>query len=211
MHHHQRLQGLYILTDKNLTPPEDLLQAVEQAIAGGCRIVQYRDKDSNKTSRAQQATELKTLCQRSNTLLIINDDVALARQVNADGVHLGKHDASLQQAREQLGESAIIGVSCYNNIELALKAEKAGADYVAFGSFFQSDIKPEAVRAEIDLLHSAKKQLDIPVVAIGGINQHNAADLISAGADMLAVISAVFAQTDIQASSRQLSDLFTIK
>ena len=211
MHHHERLQGLYILTDEHLTPPEHLLQAVELAIAGGCRIVQYRDKSSNTALRTQQAAALKTLCERSHTLLIINDDIDLARQINADGVHLGKHDAKLQQAREQLGENAIIGISCYNKITLALEAEKSGADYVAFGSFFQSDIKPKAVRADIDMLNSAKEQLGIPVVAIGGIHQHNAADLISAGADMLAVISAVFAQSDIESSSRHLCDLFTAK
>jgi thiamine-phosphate pyrophosphorylase len=204
----ERLQGLYVLTNEDLTPSARLMASVEQAIAGGSRIVQYRDKTSSPSTRVQQARQLQVLSKDTQTLFIVNDDIALAGACHADGVHLGKDDAGISYAREQLGADCIIGVSCYNDISLALAAEQAGADYVAFGSFYSSDIKPEAVRADIDMLAMARKQLGIPIAAIGGITQANAAELIAAGADMLAVISAVFAQTDIEPSARNLSQLF---
>jgi thiamine-phosphate pyrophosphorylase len=202
------LRGLYVLTNEDLTPSTELISAVKQAIAGGSRIVQYRDKTSSPSSRIQQARQLQALCHDTQTLFIVNDDIALAHACHADGVHLGKDDAGIQQAREQLGPDCVIGVSCYNDISLALTAEKAGADYVAFGSFYGSGTKPEAVQADVDILVEAREQLDIPIVAIGGITSTNAKALLMAGADMLAVISAVFAQTDIEASARELSQLF---
>ncbi len=208
MQNAEHLQGLYVLTNEHLQAPDQLLPAVAAAIAGGCRIVQYRDKTSSDILRAQQARQLQALCRDTKTLLIINDDIRLARECRAHGLHLGKDDADIQTARKQLGNDCIIGVSCYNDISLALTAEKAGADYVAFGSFYKSGIKPDAVQAELDMLTSARKKLRIPIVAIGGISAENAPQLISAGADMLAVISAVFAQTNIEASARELSDLF---
>ena len=191
------LHGLYVLTNESLTPPDQLLAAVAEAIAGGSRIIQYRDKSSSPATRMQQARQLRQLCNDTNTVLIINDDIALARDCHADGVHLGKDDAAIDEARAQLGAGRIIGVSCYNDLRRAIEAEQAGADYVAFGSFYASEIKPDAVQADLQLLEQAKEQLHIPIVAIGGISADNAAQLIGAGADMLAVISAVFAQADI--------------
>ncbi len=208
MHKCEHLRGLYVLTNEELSPPEQLVTAVAQAIAGGSRIVQYRDKTSSPLSRMQQARQLRDLCNDTHTRFIVNDDIALARDCNADGVHLGKDDAGIQDARAQLGADSIIGVSCYNDIGLAIAAQDAGADYIAFGSFYPSGIKPDAVHADLQMLAAARTQLRIPIVAIGGITPANAAQLIAAGADMLAVISAVFAQTDIEAGARELSQLF---
>jgi thiamine-phosphate pyrophosphorylase len=139
--------------------------------------------------------------------LIINDDVILAQQVDADGVHLGGEDGSVIAARAQLGRSKLIGVSCYNRLELAHEAVQQGADYVAFGSFFASLVKRNAVAASPDLLRQARREISVPVVAIGGITVDNGAQLLEAGADALAVISAVFGAADIQGIARQFSNL----
>ena len=211
MNNQQRLQGLYTITNEALLPAAQLIPAVEKAIAGGSRIIQFRDKTSVPLMRKQLAQALRTLCTRTQTLFIVNDDIELALEIQADGVHLGKDDSRLLVARERLGSDSIIGISCYNQFDLAVSAEKAGADYVAFGSFYQSAIKPDAVQADSRLLINAAKHLHIPAVAIGGITPENAPQLIDAGADMLAVISAVFAQTDIEASARQFSGLFSDK
>lgn len=208
MPHRHRLQGLYVLTDENLIAPAQLHTAVAQAIEGGCRVVQYRDKHSPGQLRLQQALQLRALCDSMQATLIINDDVELALASEADGVHIGKHDSHIEDARQRLGEKKIIGVSCYNDFSLARQAERQGADYVAFGSFYSSAIKPEAVRASVDLLQQARRELAIPCVAIGGINPGNAAELIAAGADMIAVISAVFEGDGISDKARSLSELF---
>jgi len=204
----KQLSGLYAITDQTLGQGDKLCAQVEAAILGGARIIQYRDKSSNPAQREEEATQLLTLCRTHNIPLIINDDLALASQINADGVHLGRDDISLQQARSELGPSAIIGISCYNNLQHALDAESAGADYVAFGRFFNSTTKPQAVKAEIELLRQAKKALSIPMVAIGGITPENGVQLVQAGADMLAVIQGVFAQQNIQFACRQFAKLF---
>lgn len=203
-----RLRGLYAITDTGLSPKQQILQHVEQALLGGAAIIQYRDKRTGSSQRLAEATALQRLCRDHEALLIINDDVDLADQVGADGVHLGAEDGPLSSARNILGEDAIIGVSCYNRLDLARIAAASGADYIAFGRFFPSRIKPKAVQAHPGLLTSAKGELGLPLVAIGGITPENGAPLISAGADMLAVIHGVFGQTDIQAASRQLSRLF---
>ena len=202
------LHGLYVLSDRQLTPPSQLSDNIEQALLGGCRIVQYRDKSEQHDLRLQQATDLKRLCEQYQALFIINDDIELACQSGADGVHLGKDDNALALARERLGQKSIIGISCYNELDLAINAELQGADYVAFGSFFASTIKPQAPRADLELLRLARLKLKIPVVAIGGIEHENAGRLIDAGADMLAVISAVFAGNNIEDAARRFSDLF---
>ena len=139
---------------------------------------------------------------------IVNDDVRLAAQVDADGVHFGAMDGSLHAARDVLGKHKIIGVSCYNQILLARNAVDAGADYVAFGSFFASTVKPDAVAATPDLLRQARRELVVPLVAIGGITAQNGAQLAEAGASALAVISALFDAADIQAAARDFSKLF---
>ncbi|GAB4292156.1 MAG: thiamine phosphate synthase [Thiohalomonadaceae bacterium] len=200
--------GLYVLTDSGLIPEERLVPAVAAAIAGGAVMVQYRDKGSDADKRRWEAQDLVNLCRPLGVPLIINDDVALAAAVGADGVHLGRDDGDIAAARAVLGPDAIIGVSCYDELERAVAAEAAGADYVAFGSFFPSTVKPGAVRAECGLLRQAKGRLRVPVVAIGGISADNGARLVEAGADLLAVISGVFGRDDIRAAARRIADLF---
>jgi thiamine-phosphate pyrophosphorylase len=203
------LQGLYIITDATLPPEESLLTKVEQAILGGARIVQYRDKSADGQKRLAQAYNLMNLCSQYNIPLIINDDAALAVSVGANGVHLGKNDIPIEQARSLLGDTAIIGVSCYTSINLAVSAETQGADYVAFGSFFPSPTKPNAVRADIELLKQATNQLRLPICAIGGITAKNASALITAGTHMVAVISEVFASPNPEKCARSLARLFS--
>ena len=171
-------------------------------------LVQYRDKSNNPALREQQAGELVELCNAHDARLIINDDVNLAARVGAHGVHLGRDDAGIDQARERLGDGAIIGVSCYNQWPLAQQAAAAGASYVAFGRFFASHTKPDAVQATPALLTQARRELDIPVAAIGGITAHNGAALIAAGADLLAVVQDVFAATDIREAAQRYQALF---
>jgi thiamine-phosphate pyrophosphorylase len=203
------LAGLYAIADTQYLDDARLLPAVGAAIAGGARIIQYRDKKHVAADRVRQATELASLCRKHGALFIINDDVELAKQVRAAGVHLGREDAALAQARAQLGPQPIIGVSCYNDLARAVRAQTEGADYVAFGSFFPSRTKPQAVRAGLELLCEAKQQLHIPVVAIGGITPENGAHLLAAGADALAVIEGVFGQADVRAAAERYARLFT--
>lgn len=151
------------------------------------------------------------LCKHHQALLIINDDVNLAQSVGANGVHLGREDADLSHAKIQLGEAAIIGISCYNRLDLAHNAAQAGADYVAFGRFFPSLTKPHAIQATPELLRQAKTTLNLPLVAIGGITPENGAPLIEAGADMLAVVHGIFGQPDIRAACQKLTTLFEPK
>jgi thiamine-phosphate pyrophosphorylase len=204
----QALRGLYAITDPQLCPDRTLPAQVEQALAGGCRLIQFRDKRPDPTLKRALATRLLASCRQHRALLIINDDVELAQAIGADGVHLGRHDSDPQTARARLGGDALIGVSCYNRLDLALSAADRGVDYVAFGRFFPSRSKPEAVQAESELLIRAREAIDLPLVAIGGITPENGAPLIAAGADMLAVIHGLFGQSDIQAASRRLSGLF---
>ena len=203
-----KLQGLYAITASNLTEQIDLPTAVEAALAGGAKILQYRDKSDHHTRRVTEATTLLRLCRQYGAPLIINDDIHLAAEVGADGVHLGRDDTSIQQARLQLGPQAIIGISCYNDLDHALTAEASGADYIALGRFFSSATKPDAIQAEIGLLNRAKEKISLPLVAIGGITPENGGQLIEAGADMLAVIQGIFAQPDIRSATERLQQLF---
>ncbi|MCG8436018.1 MAG: thiamine phosphate synthase [Gammaproteobacteria bacterium] len=203
------LHGLYVITDASLG--SDLVNAVALALRGGARIVQYRDKSDDDIRRLREAKRLAELCRSHNALLIINDDIELASACKANGVHIGKNDATLISARTRLKKDMLIGVSCYNDLQLAIEAEQQKADYVALGSFYPSQTKPEAVHADIDLLRQAKQRLSIPVVAIGGINVENGRQLIEAGADMLAVISAVFDSTNPMESARNIQALFPDK
>lgn len=206
--HAHHLRGLYVLTDTSLLPGAQLLTGVASAIRGGAKLVQYRDKTSDSARREREARALRSLCSEHSAAFIVNDDIDLARSVNADGVHLGEDDAPLEQARIALGPHALIGVSCYDSLQRAIDAAQAGADYVAFGSFFASPSKPHAVRAPLDLLKSARAQLGIPLCAIGGIQPEHGAALLAAGADILAVISGVFAASDVEQAARRYAQLF---
>ncbi|WP_228291426.1 thiamine phosphate synthase [Thiothrix litoralis] len=195
------MKGLYVITDGSTG--DTLLRKVEQALRGGAALVQYRDKTADAIRREREAAALRSLCHEHNALFLINDDVALAKTVQADGVHVGRDDSALSAARGYLGKSAIIGVSCYNRLELALEAAVQGADYLAFGSFFPSPTKPDAPRATLELLQQARQQLTLPICTIGGITLDNAPSLLANGADMLAVITDVFNSPDIvQQASR---------
>jgi len=201
-------RGLYAITpDSHDTAT--LVAQVTSAISGGARFVQYRNKEASPQLRTEQARALTAACRTRGAFLIVNDDVELARDVGADGVHIGAEDASIENARATLGIGKLIGVSCYNRLDLAYSAQQRGADYIAFGSFFPSQVKPGAVHAPAGLLREAKSRLNIPIVAIGGITVENARELVHAGADAVAVITALFAATDITAAARDFTALFS--
>lgn len=204
------IKGLYAVTPDNPDTPQ-LLEQARMALAGGARVLQYRNKSASDALRLQQAGALRELAREHSAAFIVNDDVQLALRVGADGVHLGAEDGDLESARVLLGQDKILGVSCYNRLPLAQQAVAEGADYVAFGAFFPSGVKPAAVKAEIGLLRQARAELAVPLVAIGGITAQNGGALIEAGADALAVISAVFSAVDIQKAAQDFSRLFTRK
>lgn len=204
----QTISGLYAITDPQLSPAGQVVQDVELALKGGASVIQFRDKTTDWPTQLTLAKQIRALCQNYQALFIVNDDIELAIQSQADGIHLGKNDTALEEARAQLGPSAIIGISCYNSLERAQQMQNHGANYVAFGRFFPSKTKPNAPQASLDTLVQAKQRLDIPIVAIGGIDTHNAQSLIDVGADSIAVIQGVFAQRNIQASAQALSQLF---
>ncbi|HZX29974.1 MAG TPA: thiamine phosphate synthase [Rhodocyclaceae bacterium] len=201
------MRGLYAITPDEPDTAR-LLAAVEAALAGGCRWLQYRDKLSAPDGRRVRAAALVSLCRRHGASLIVNDDVELAKAVSADGVHLGREDGSLAAARAALGPQAIIGASCYADLEAARQAAAEGADYVAFGAVYPSPTKPAASRAPIELFARCRTEIDVPVCAIGGITLANAAPLVAAGAALLAVISDLFSASDIAARSAAYQHLF---
>ena len=202
-----RLHGVYAITDPVLCS-DDLINNVRAAIEGGIRILQYRNKQASHDVQHEEATRLLALCRQHNVLFIINDDVELAADIDADGVHLGQKDRALIEAREHLGKNKIIGISCNNRFDYALAAQQEGADYSAFGRFFSSMTKPQAPQAKVDLLQRAKNELHVPVVAIGGITPDNGRQLIEAGADMLAVIHGIFGQADVRLAAQRYTELF---
>lgn len=197
--------GLYAITQTQHKSIAQVLKDVEAALEGGAIVVQYRDKQP--VDAHYLAKQLLRLCHRYDAPLLINDSVELAKEVGADGVHLGKDDGAIQQARQQLGCNAIIGISCYNDVDKAIVMQAAGADYVAFGRFFPSGSKPLAAPADIATLQQARQMLKIPIVAIGGILPDNAPPLLSAGADLLAVIGGLF-DHEPQAAARAYLNLF---
>ena len=192
------IAGLYAITDARLPRRVGLEQAVAAALRGGARIIQYRDKSTDSARRLAEATALSVLCASAKALFIVNDDVPLAKAVGADGVHVGQSDAQVTQAREQLGDAAIIGVSCYGDLERAQAAANAGADYLAFGSVYPSPTKPQAATVPLSIFAQARAFTDLPLVAIGGINADNIATVRAAGADAIAVVDAVFGADDIE-------------
>ena len=201
------IEGLY-----GITPDEAdtaaLLHKVRLALQGGMRLLQYRNKIADAALRLTQARALRQLTREFSAPLIVNDDVQLAQNVDADGVHLGQADETLAAARAILGRQKIIGISCYNKPALARAAVAGGADYVAFGAFFPSATKPGAAKADLEMLCRARAEFGVPIVGIGGITAQNGAELLAAGADALAVITAVFDARDIQAAARDFEKLF---
>lgn len=203
-----RVQGLYAITPE-CADTARLLERVGSALAGGAAVVQYRAKQADYPLQLEQARALVELCHKFDVPLIVNDSVELALACGAQGVHLGREDASLSEVRQQLPRGQwLVGVSCYNSPQLAQKAWQEGADYVALGSFFPSSTKPDAVRATLDQLAATRQSVDVPVVAIGGITLDNAAELVQGGADALAVITALFEVPEVEQAARKFFHLW---
>jgi thiamine-phosphate pyrophosphorylase len=201
-----RLRGLYAITPESDDLPR-LLALVHAALDGGARLVQYRAKQLAARERMHQAQSLLDLCRARGVPLIVNDDLDLAIALSADGVHLGRDDTDARTARARFPQG-ILGISCYGEPARAVQAAAAGADYVGIGSVFASSTKPGAVRSGLAALGEARRQARIPVAAIGGITASNAALAVDAGADMIAVISALFDSPDVTATARAFSRIF---
>jgi thiamine-phosphate pyrophosphorylase len=198
-----RIRGIYAITPET-EHTSGLMEKVDAAIVAGVKLYQYRNKSASGKLRREQCDALLKAIKHCGGTFIVNDDCGLAFDVGADGVHLGIDDGSIEQARAMLGPESIIGVSCYNDFDRACALEKMGADYVAFGSFFPSLTKPSAVTAPVDLLSRAKMRLQVPIVAIGGIDENNAAALVKAGADAVAVLGSLFNCDDVEQRARRL-------
>lgn len=207
--HKPVIEGLYALTPDTLDTAS-LLQRTALAIQGGMRVLQYRNKIADARLKQQQAQALRELTLLHGVTFIVNDEAALAQAIDADGVHLGRDDGEVAAARALLGAEKIIGVSCYNEPARARAAQVAGADYVAFGAFYSSSVKPEAAVASIDMLRKARTEISLPIVAIGGITAANGGVLVAAGANALAVISAVYAAPDVLAAAQEITNLLNI-
>lgn len=203
-----RLAPIYAITDATLLPGPRLTDGVEAALRGGVRLIQYRDKSADSHQKHQNAQALMALCDAYQAQLIINDDVELAAACGAHGIHLGQEDTSVSSARSHLGADAIIGVTCHGSLELARAAIASGADYVAFGRFFQSATKPSASAASLAVLDQALVELDKPVVAIGGINLDNMAPLVERGVHCLAVCHALFGAPNIEAAAKAMLSMY---
>lgn len=205
-----KLRGLYAITDSQLLDGGRLLPYVEAALKGGAKLLQYRDKSDDASRRLREAEALRDLCARYGATLLINDDAELAARLGVS-VHLGQTDGSLAAARALLGRNAVIGGTCHASLDLAEKAIAEGASYVAFGRFFASQTKPGASAASLELLEQAKAHFNVPLVAIGGVTLDNAPELIARGADMIAVIHALFAAdspAEVEQRARAFSQLF---
>lgn len=200
--------GLYAVTPDGLPTPK-LLALADAALAGGVSLLQYRDKSDDGARRLAQATALGDLCRRYGARLIINDDLALALEIGADGVHLGGDDGDLAAARAALGPDRIVGASCYADFGRARAAAAAGASYVAFGAIYPSPTKPLAPKAPLAVITRARQELpQVQVAAIGGITLANAAPVIAAGAHFLAVITDLFEAPDVAARAAAYQRLF---
>ncbi len=200
-------QGIYVISDCRNREADDLLEITEEILSAGISLFQFRDKNSKYEVKKILAKKLQALCRKYKTPFIINDDVELAKEISADGVHLGRDNMNINKARNILG-GKIIGVSCYNDLKYAIYAERLGANYVAFGSFFDSPTKPDAKKAEIELLVKSKSRLKIPVVAIGGITPENGKQLVKNKVDFLAVISGIYQSANTRDSINTYKKLF---
>lgn len=200
-------RGIYAITDFASLDDDAVFARTEQLLRDGISTLQYRDKSNVADDKKRRAAVLQDLCKQFNTPFIINDDLALAQQTAADGIHLGKNDVDIHSARELLGP-VIIGRSCYNSLQLARDAQADGADYVAFGAFYPTRSKQDTVKAEPDILSRARHEITLPLVAIGGITPENGKVLINKGADLLAVISALYGVIDTGTAINKFNFLF---
>lgn len=205
---HLKLRGLYAITDATLIPRDRFMTTVEAAVRGGATMVQLREKTASPEEIIRLGRELLTVTRRYGALLIVNDHPNVAREIGADGVHVGREDPPVAEARALLGPDAIIGASCYGDVARAVAAEQAGADYVAFGTPFPSPTKTKRTDTPLGIFQEVKRHVQVPVFAIGGIAVGNAQQVIAAGADGIAVVSGVFAAADVEAAARALAQLF---
>lgn len=198
------LQGLYAITDEVLTPKSSILQQVEEALDAGAKVIQLRDKSSSDAELENTAKALQQLCSKKGATFFINDRVQLARNIGADGVHVGFSDQTVRETRKEVGRQMLIGVSCYGDLERAKQAVEDGADYVAFGAFYPSKTKPKADVVSKEVISEAKKQLDVPVCVIGGIHRDNIAEITAYQPDMYALVSDIFGSGDIKTAVTEL-------
>lgn len=201
-----RVHGLYALTPDE-ADTRRLVGLVQAAVDGGASLVQYRNKTASPELRREQAAALSTICRRAGVPLIVNDDLAVALEIDADGVHLGRDDGDIATARARL-PGKLLGASCYNDVQRAIAAASAGADYVAFGRFFESKTKPGDIRASLDLVADVRRRVRLPIVAIGGITLEQTPALIAGGVDAVAVVSALFSSPDVRDTARRFASLF---
>lgn len=197
------LKGLYAITDEKLTPDDTVVVQAQTALQAGIKILQYRNKTNSDDEVENICIELQALCKAHDATFIIDDRPHLAKKINADGIHIGKDDMSIQEARV-IFPKGIIGVSCYGSVRKALEAQNEGADYVAFGSFFHSPTKPHSGIVSMSVLEKAKEALSIPICAIGGISVTNIHEISAHAPDMISVVSAVF-EGDIKDNIVQLT------
>ncbi|NIX15174.1 MAG: thiamine phosphate synthase [Candidatus Dadabacteria bacterium] len=201
-----KIKGLYVITDKKLIERSNFIQIVEKALAGGANLLQLREKETDHDEIVHLGRELLKLSSKYSVPLIINDSPDIAKEIGADGVHLGRHDANIENARKIMGDDKIIGVSCYGELERGLHARAQGANYLAFGTPYDTPTKPGRKPTPFSTLVEAKDQIaDIPIFAIGGIFKDNAQDLLDTGVDGIAVITSVFGSEDPETASRELS------
>lgn len=196
------MSEIYALSDDALSPDDVILDHAEQILKSGVKFYQYRTKKHPKNEKI--ARELLSLCKNFQATFIVNDDVGFAKRIGTNAVHIGKDDGSLAYAREILGKNALIGVSCYDDISLAIKAQEQGADYVAFGAVFPSKTKLDTVQVGLETLKKAKQILSIPVCAIGGINSSNIAEISKLQIDYIAVVRALYEPFDIACNIKNL-------
>lgn len=207
----KKISGLYAITQHDHLSDDDLYMDVDAVLSGGTKVLQFRDKSNKVQRRQMRAQSLMQQCREHGALLLINDDIELCKMVQAHGVHLGQSDLPIEAARKQLGSDAIIGITCHNSLELALKAHKHGADYIALGRFFPSKTKPDAPQANISLIEQVREHCTLPLVAIGGITLDNAPLLLNEGADALALIHDLWSSKNIQQHAQAYCQLFNHK
>jgi len=203
-----RLRGLYAITDTHLIPRERFAATVEAAVRGGATMVQLREKHAPRAEIVRLGQELLQVTRRYGALLIINDHPSVAQEIGADGAHVGREDPSVAETRAMLGPDVIIGASCYGDVERAVTAVREGADYVAFGTPFPSPTKTKRTDISLDIFPQAKRLVQVPVFAIGGITIANTPQLVAAGVDGIAVVSGIFAAPDVEAAARALAGFF---
>jgi thiamine-phosphate pyrophosphorylase len=202
------LRGLYVITDTKLIPRDRFIETVEAAVRGGATMVQLREKETPQEEVIRLGRELLAVTRRYGALLIINDHPSVAKAIGADGAHVGREDPPVNETRALLGPEAIIGASCYGDVTRAMAAEQAGVDYVAFGTPFPSPTKTKRTDISLGIFREVKQHVKVPVFAIGGITIDNARQVIDAGADGIAVVSGVFAASDVEAAARALAQFF---